>query len=129
MVSVFLWSSSRYFVIDSFPLAVCKFGWVRYCKSFRDYGADYGKCPLKKETYFGYKVHALVTLEGYITIFENTPACTDDREGLWNMAENRKGLVIFGDKGYVGENLILEMKEQGICIMTLKRLIINKIRY
>ena len=34
----------------------------------------------KKETYYGYKVHALITLEGYIASFEITPASTDDRE-------------------------------------------------
>ena len=39
---------SRYFVIDSFPLPVCKFGRARYCRSFRLDGADYGKCPSKK---------------------------------------------------------------------------------
>ena len=53
---------SPYCIIDSFPLALCKFGRARYCKVFRNHGADYGKCPSKKETYFGYKVHALITL-------------------------------------------------------------------
>ena len=100
MISAFPIPFSPYFIIDSFPLAVCKFGRARYCRSFRGYGADYGKCPSKKETYFGYKAHALVTLEGYITSFEITPASTDDREG---------------------ENLMLEMKEQGICLLALKR--------
>lgn len=112
---------SRYFIIDSFPLAVCKFARARYCKSFPSYGADYGKCSSKKETYFGYKVHALITLEGYIVAFEITPASTDDREGLRDMVENQSDLVILGDKGYVGENLAPEMKEQGICLMALKR--------
>lgn len=46
--------TSRYFVIDSFPLPVCKFGRARYCRSFRVDGANYGKCPSKKETYFGF---------------------------------------------------------------------------
>lgn len=121
MISAFPIPFSPYFIIDSFPLAVCKFGRARYCRSFRGYGADYGKCPSKKETYFGYKVHALVTLEGYITAFEITPASTDDREGLRDIAESQSDLVILGDKGYVGENLMLEMKEQGICLLALKR--------
>lgn len=121
MISAFPIPFSPYFIIDSFPLAVCKFGRARYCRSFRDYGADYGKCPSKKETYFGYKVHALVTLEGYITSFEITPASTDDREGLRDIVESQSDLVILGDKGYVGENLMLEMKEQGICLLALKR--------
>ena len=105
MISVFPIPSSKYFVIDSFPLAVCKFGRARYCRSFRGHGADYGKCPSKKETYFGYKVHAMITLEGYITTFEITPASTDDREGLRDIIEGQSGLVILGDKGYVGEAL------------------------
>ncbi len=108
-------------MIDSFPLAVCKFGRARYCHSFRGYGADYGKCPSKKETYFGYKVHAMTTLEGYIATFEITPASTDDREGLRDMVESQSGLVILGDKGYIGENLTKEMSDQGICLMALKR--------
>ena len=112
---------SRYFVVDSFPLAVCKFGRARYCHSFRGHGADYGKCPSKKETYFGYKVHAMITLEGFITSFEVTPASTDDREGLRDIVENQSGLVILGDKGYTGEKLSREMQEQGICLMSLKR--------
>lgn len=45
---VFPIPDSRYFVIDSFPLPVCKFGRARYCRSFRENGANYGKCPSKK---------------------------------------------------------------------------------
>ena len=121
LISAFPIPVSQYFVIDSFPLAVCKFGRARYCRSFRGYGADYGKCPPKKETYLGYKVHAMITLEGYITTFEITPASTDDREGLKDMVGGQSGLVILGDKGYVGQNLIKEMSDQGICLMALKR--------
>ena len=92
---VFPIPDSRYFVVDSFPLAVCKFGRARYCRSFRGYGADYGKCPSKKETYFVYKVHALV--------------------------EGMEGLVILGDKGYVGETLAQDLASRGNCLMALKR--------
>lgn len=121
LVAFFSLPVSQYFVIDSFPLAVCKFGRARYCHSFRGYGADYGKCPSKKETYFGYKVHALITLEGYITTFEITPTFTDDREGLRDIVGQQSHLVVLGDKGYVGESLAEDMARQGICLMALKR--------
>lgn len=120
MISAFPIPVSKYFVIDSFPLAVCKFGRARYCRSFRGYGADYGKCPSKKEIYFGYKVHVMITLEGYITTFEITPASTDDGEGLRDIMDGKSGLVVLGDKGYVGEFLAREMENQGICLMGLK---------
>ena len=114
-------SYSQYFIIDSFPLKVCKFGRAHFCKTFRCDGADYGKCPSKKETYFGYKVHAMITLEGFITIFEITPASVDDREGLRDLTDGLSDITILGDKGYVGEHLLEEQKEQGICLMSLKR--------
>lgn len=120
LACVFPVPASRYFVIDSFPLPVCKFGRARYCRSFRTDGANYGKCPSKKETYFGFKVHALITLEGYITAFEITPASVDDREGLRDLAEKHYGLTILGDKGYTGEKLLQDMKSNGICLMSLK---------
>lgn len=37
------------------------------------------------------------------------------------MVEGQSGLVILGDKGYVGENLTKEMSDQGICLIALKR--------
>ena len=71
--------------------------------------------------YLGYKVHAMITLEGYITNFEITPASTDDRDGLRDMLENETNMVIIGDKGYISEKLSDEMKCKGICVMALKR--------
>lgn len=121
MLSAFPVPVSPYCIIDSFPLAVCKFGRALFCRSFREYGADYGRCPSKKETYFGYKVHALITLEGYITAFEITPASVDDRQGLRDIVENQSGLIILADKGYIGEDLMLEMQEQKNTLLALKR--------
>lgn len=115
--SVFSIPNSRYFIVDSFPLPVCKFGRARYCRSFGGYGADYGKCPSKKETYFGYKVHAIVSLEGYVVSFEITPASKDDREGLHDLVEGLSGIVILADKGYVGENFTQELAGRGICLI------------
>ena len=121
LLSVFSLPYSRYFVIDSFPLPVCKFGRVHFCKTFRGYGADYGKCSSKKETYFGYKVHALITLEGFITDFEITPASVDDRIGLRDLTDEKSNITILGDKGYVGEELFEDMQKAHICLMALKR--------
>lgn len=121
LLSVFSLPYSRYFVIDSFPLPVCKFGRAHFCKTFRGYGADYGKCSSKKETYFGYKVHALITLEGFITDFEITPASVDDRIGLRDLTDEKSNITILGDKGYVGEELFEDMQKAHICLMALKR--------
>ena len=113
--------SKDYYIVDSFPLEVCKFGRAHFCRSFRSDGANYGKCPSKKETYFGFKVHALITLDGFITAFDITPASTDDREGLRDLMGEQYTLSVIGDKGYVGEQLREDMQDRNICLLALKR--------
>ena len=113
--------SHDYYIVDSFPLEVCKFGRAHFCRSFKSDGANYGKCPSKKETYFGFKVHALITLDGFITAFDITPASTDDREGLRDLMGEQYSLSVIGDKGYVGEQLREDMEYQNICLLALKR--------
>ena len=113
--------SHDYYIVDSFPLEVCKFGRSHFCRSFKSDGANYGKCPSKKETYFGFKVHALITLDGFITAFDITPASTDDREGLRDLMGEQYSLSVIGDKGYVGEQLREDMEYQNICLLALKR--------
>ena len=71
---------SPYFIINSFPLVVCPFIQARCYHSFRNHGADYGKDPSKKGTYFGYKIYSLITLESYITTFKITPVPTYNQE-------------------------------------------------
>lgn len=80
--------------------------------------ANYGKYPSKKETYYDFKDHALITLGGYryITVFEFTLASIDDREDLRDFAENQLNLVILGDKGYTGEQLLEDIRSKGICL-------------
>lgn len=52
----------------------------------------------------------MITLEGYITTFEITPASTDDWERLRDIMDGKSGLVVIGDKGDVGESLAREME-------------------
>lgn len=119
LMSYFSMITGNVFIVDSFPLPVCEFGRARYCKSFRGYGADYGRCPSKKQTYYGYKVHAVTTSEGYVAAFEITSASIDDREGLKDMIADCSGLTIIGDKGYFGQPLSDELASNGITIYAL----------
>jgi hypothetical protein len=36
-------------IIDSLPLPVCKFGCAAFHKTFRRFGANFGKCPSKRK--------------------------------------------------------------------------------
>ncbi|WIV13647.1 IS982 family transposase [Proteiniborus sp. MB09-C3] len=108
-------------IIDSIPIPVCKFGRAVFHKAFRGI-ATYGKCPSKKETYLGFKAHMLSTLDGYITDFVLTDASKDDRSAVWDLASSYNSLTIIGDKGYIGEKLALELKqEKEIDLISMKR--------
>lgn len=120
MVSSF---SSQNRIVDSFPLPVCKWARAHFHKTFKADGASYGKCPSKKETYYGYKVHAMTTFEGYITDFTITKASIDDREAVWELVENYNSpLLIIGDKGYISQSLRTQLKsEKDITLIYMKR--------
>lgn len=110
------------FIVDSFPLEVCKFGRAHFCKLFRAEGATYSKNPSKKQTYFGFKVHAITTSGGAVKAFEITPANVDDRVALEDLSSVVKaGSVIIGDKGYISEPLAEKLKVQGQILLALKR--------
>lgn len=79
------YAQQPYRIVDSISIPVCKFGRAKLHKTFLSFGATYGKCHSKKETYLGYKLHMLATLDGFITDFVITPANVDDRDGVWCM--------------------------------------------
>ena len=121
VMEVFCVPCSHFLIADSFPMPVCEFGRAHFCHAFRGHGADHGYCASKKETYFGFKCHALITLDGYITAFDVTPASVDDREGLRDLVDGISGITVLGDKGYAGAAVAEEMREKGIFLMALKR--------
>jgi hypothetical protein len=110
-------------IIDSFPLPVCQFGRAHFSKGFKFSGASYGYCPSKKMTYYGYKVHALCTMDGAIVDFVVTSANTDDREAVWELVKgNRHHLFLIGDKGYISPQLAEELlTEKGVSLIYIKR--------
>lgn len=114
-------TQSSYRIVDSFPLPVCKFGRARYAKAFRMDGATYGKCPSKKETYYGYKVHVMTTLEGFITQFEVTPANVDDRPPVFDLTDGIENIIILGDKGYTGKEFCRQLSIENKIMYALKR--------
>lgn len=111
-----------YRIIDSIPIPVCKFGRAKFHKTFRGYGATYGKCPSKKETYLGYKLHLVVTLEGLVTDYILTSANIDDRDATWDLPDVFIHHTFFGDKGYTGTDFVSALRtEKGITMLPLKK--------
>ncbi|ARC83138.1 transposase DDE domain protein [Clostridium argentinense CDC 2741] len=108
-------------IIDSMPIPVCAFGRAHFHRSFKPEAA-YGKCASKKQTYYGFKLHAVIALDGYISDFILTPADTDDRVAVWDLTAIAPFTTVIGDKGYIGESLALHLKsENHINLVTIKR--------
>lgn len=120
-VSLPMFENDNIRIIDSMPIPVCKFARAYFSKCFKDI-SSYGYCASKKETYFGLKLHALVTRYGFITDFFLTSAGVDDRSAVFELTENKPSIKIIADKGYVSDNLKYELqKERNISLISLKR--------
>ena len=108
---IFQFNSDNIRIIDSMPIPVCKFGRAHFSKCFKG-EASYGRCASKKETYFGFKFHALTTVDGFLTDYVITPANIDDRSAVWDLCDKYNSISIIGDKGYINKRLTPELKSQ-----------------
>lgn len=99
-------------IIDGVPLPICTLTRKSRVKRFRGTAA-HGYCAAKKEHYFGFKGHLLITMDGVITSFTVTPANTDEREALWDLIDNVNGFLL-ADKGYISQFLKEQLRARAI---------------
>ena len=110
------WCEQTEYYADAFPIAVCKFARAKRHQNFRAY-ATFGYCASKKETYYGFKGHLLITRSGMIKAFTFTAANVDERQVLPELLEGKTGFV-GADKGYLSSELKDEMKQSHINLQT-----------
>lgn len=95
-------SQDRQCLIDSLPIPVVQFHLVPSSTGdWKAYQATFGKAITKKQTFFGYRLHLLITLSGLILDFELTPAHCTDLEAGFEMLSEHTDLEVLGDKGYI----------------------------
>jgi len=100
-------------IVDSMPLRVCEFGRAGFSRLFACHGASYGVCASKKQTYYGYKIHALCTQNGVITDILITAANANDRDAVWELVEQyNRHLTMIGDKGYISTRLVDDLRNE-----------------
>ena len=93
-----------YFIVDSMPLEVCKLSRSsRSCICKEDYqtSPDKGYCASQNNNYYGYKLHAVCTVDGVFTDFDLTQASIHDIHYLKNIKQLYQNCTILGDKGYL----------------------------
>ncbi len=116
----------NYFVVDSMPLEVCKLARSsrsRICKE-EDYALpNKGFCASQNLHYYGYKLHAVCSIEGVFQSFDLTPAWVHDIHYLKDIKSQLSDCVLLGDKGYLSQTIQLDLfNDVNIKLETPKRI-------
>lgn len=116
-------SQDRQCLIDSLPIPVVQFHLVPSSSGdWRAFQATFGKAITKKQTFFGYRLHLLVTLSGVILDFELTPAHSSDLEAGFELLSEHSDLEVLGDKAYISAAIAAELWEKNhIALRTVPR--------
>ena len=103
--------------VDSTPLAVCHNKRSSRNRVFDGY-ATRGKSSMG--WYFGFKLHLMINDEGELLAFHVTRGEVDDREPVWQMAQDLFG-DLYGDRGYISKALHDDLLANGLKLITLIR--------
>lgn len=97
-------SNEDCYIVDSMPLEVCKLSRSlrsQICKDVYETAPDKGYCASQGNNYYGYKLHAVCTIDGVFTDFDLTQASVHDIHYLRNIKSMYSDCTILGDKGYL----------------------------
>lgn len=100
--------------VDSTCIPVCHNKRTSRHKVFK------GLAALGKSTmgwFFGFKLHLIINEKGELLSVQLTPGNVDDRKPVRQMATRLVGLL-FGDKGYIDQNLFRDLHETGLKFVT-----------
>ena len=104
-------------IIDSFPLPLCQPVRNYRVRRFNEI-ADIGYNASKHLWFYGFKVHMLVTLSGYILNYVVTPASVHDIKAVDELLEGCRQSVILADLGYLSRELKDDLEQQGYDLWT-----------
>lgn len=102
----------RWALVDSFPLAVCRFGRAPSCRRFRG-PADYGQDHAAKATIYGFRLHARVCWPGVVTRLSVAPAGVADVAVVEELTDQTAG-VCLGDRAYWAPELSEWLRGRGV---------------
>jgi hypothetical protein len=100
--------------IDSLPIAVCHNRRIPSHKVFSRL-AKRGKSSV--DWFYGFKLHLIINDQGELLSFYLTPGNVDDRKPVPKLAKDLFG-KLFGDRGYVSQELQELLREQGVELIT-----------
>ena len=99
-------------LVDSFAIAVCQFARAYRCQRFRG-EAGFGHDTLTRQTFYGFRLHALVAWPGVIVSFGIAPAQVHETAVVPQLVNARSGTIL-GDRNYWSPQLKEELAQQGL---------------
>jgi hypothetical protein len=106
-------------MVDGLPIPICKFARAHFSKIFKGEVA-YGYCATKKERYYGFRGHIVISSTGVVTAAAFTKANVDERDVCPELVEKINGLLL-GDKGFIRPELQEFLKKKGLHLQTSLR--------
>jgi len=106
-ISAIIVPAEDYHIVDSMPLEVCKYSRssrTKICQENIDSSPSFGYCAAQKLHYFGYKIHAVCTVQGVIKTFDISKASVHDIHYLDDVKHQLANCVLIGDKGYLSQH-------------------------
>jgi ribosomal protein S30 len=114
-----------FFVVDSMHLEVCKISRSSRSKMWKEVNyaiPNRGYCASQNLHFYGYKLHAVCSIEGVFHSFDLSPASVHDIHYLQDIKLQITDCVLLGDKGYLSETIQLDLfNEVKIRLETPKR--------
>jgi hypothetical protein len=100
--------------IDTMGIAICHNKRAKRNKVFNNL-AHWGKSSI--DWYFGFKLHLIINDQGEILAFKITPGNIDERKTVPYLTKDLWGRL-FGDKGYISQDLFQELYQKNIKLIT-----------
>ncbi len=103
-----------YFIVDSMPLEVCKISRATrstICKNDFETSPDRGFCASQNMYYYGYKLHAVCSVNGVFQSIDISKASVHDIGYLKDIKNQLKDCVLLGDRGYLSTNYQVDLFE------------------
>lgn len=104
--------TETYYIVDSMPLEVVKMSRSsrsKICKESFYCSPNFGFCASQNMQYYGYKIHAVCSIEGIFESFDLTKASVHDIHYLKDIKNEFKDCIILGDKGYLSADYQLDL--------------------
>ena len=108
--------SDNIHITDGFPMPVCEFARANQSSCFQG-EASYSYCASKKQNYYGFEGYIMINMDGIIADYTFAAANIDERDVLFDMTSEIKGLVI-ADKGFIDAKKKEELITQQIDLQT-----------